>query len=91
MWSSSRGWRAGGRRLWPLLLALLQFYDGKARRAWRPLQRCERFQKRWLQPAEMIMASKAELTRLWTWTGNLIEELSALQDAIAKLAEEDED
>lgn len=37
------------------------------------------------------MASKAELTRLWTWTGNLIEELSALQDAIAKLAEEDED
>lgn len=39
----------------------------------------------------MTMTTKVELTRLWTWTGNLIEELSVLQDAIAKLAEEDED
>ncbi|HOI70575.1 MAG TPA: hypothetical protein PLN41_12600 [Methanothrix sp.] len=32
-----------------------------------------------------------ELERLWTWSGSIIEELEALQDAIARLAAEDHD
>jgi hypothetical protein len=36
----------------------------------------------------MAIATKAELSRLWEWTGNLIEELGALQDELARLADE---
>lgn len=72
------------------LLGLLPKAVRPTGRQARPLQRRDRRQKQRLQPAEMTMTTKAELTRLWTWAGNLIEELSALQDAIAELAEEED-
>jgi len=35
------------------------------------------------------VTDKSELVRLWEWTGAIVEEMEALQDAIAKLAAED--
>jgi hypothetical protein len=36
------------------------------------------------------MATKRELTRVWEWCGNISEELAALQDELARLADEAE-
>ena len=38
---------------------------------------------------ERSQSKKAELERVWEWTGRLIEELGALQDEIARFADEE--
>lgn len=56
----------------------------------RPLQRCERITKQWLQPSEMTMTTKAELERLWERVESIREELGSLADEIAELYADEE-
>ena len=64
-----------------------------ARRPGFAFKRCDRRPQQRLQPeaVSMATATKEELTRVWEWTGRLIEELGALQDELARLTDETED
>jgi len=67
--------------------------SGRApRRPGRSLQRCERIPKFRLQFEAVIMATTAEeLERVYSWLGDLIEELEEVRAAVAVLYADEEE